>query len=210
MGDAELDEFGYFVERNEEKIDAFFNHYFPNYKTTEHFKDYWQTNKYESELTIKAEYGTMKWMEIHCPHAKKVAQDCETEILDELYDYHEWIVRFYQLYHYSQKACWKNLLGVPYKGTLTLKPSEHLTLLYTGDIIQKQPDGYGVGLYSNENVYRGTWLDGKREGFGEMQAVDWHYKGEYKNNVADGKGFLEYRDGRVLAGDFRARWFPLY
>lgn len=52
-------------------------------------------------------------------------------------------------------------------------------------------------------LYNGDMVDGKREGFGtQIFPNGYKYTGEWKKNLAHGKGKLEYTDGTFYEGEF--------
>jgi hypothetical protein len=71
---------------------------------------------------------------------------------------------------------------------------------YEGDSQLLTPVGQGVRTYADGNVYRGTFVAGRREGQGTLTSEDGRllYDGGWKNDVFEGQG-------RVLCGD--GGWF---
>lgn len=65
-----------------------------------------------------------------------------------------------------------------YKGTLTLNDGT-----YEGEILEGQPDGYGVAKYKNGNVYEGEWKNGVLSGNG---VYTWSYGDKYEGGFANG------------------------
>lgn len=86
------------------------------------------------------------------------------------------------------------------------------TGIYTGEIKEGLPDGYGSFSSKNENgegwVYYGEWKNGHFHGNGISQ---WDsgakYVGEYANDLMNGRGAYWEDDGTVQCGKFRNNEF---
>ena len=73
--------------------------------------------------------------------------------------------------------------------------------LYTGELNQGMKHGKGTMLNTNGDKYEGSWVDDKRNGFG-----DYYYKvgeilkysGYFENNKKHGSGKEYYRNGDVF------------
>lgn len=58
-------------------------------------------------------------------------------------------------------------------------------------------------IYPDGTTYRGTLVDGKREGFGTTTWIDGSkYIGEYKNDKESGRGIFIYSNGKREVGIF--------
>lgn len=75
---------------------------------------------------------------------------------------------------------------------------------YEGDFKNGLFHGQGV-LKSNKFIYKGQFVNGKREGFGHNEDLIKHviYDGEYKDDYCEGKGIEKYSDGSMYKGKFK-------
>ena len=65
--------------------------------------------------------------------------------------------------------------------------------------------GYGRIIYTyNANIYEGGLLNGKRQGFGKYKMLDMGYffEGFFVDDVFEGQGLSQTRDGETYAGDW--------
>ena len=80
--------------------------------------------------------------------------------------------------------------------------------LYIGETLNGVPHGKGVMAYPPEDdgflpTYSGDWVNGKREGFGEMDMDDGlTYEGEWKNDLENGEGSLIADGWFTMTGPF--------
>lgn len=84
MSDELLDEFGYFVDMNEEGMKKWFGENLPDYAERDDYKQLRQANAQAPETAIMSEYGAMKWLQLNRPDYPQVVQavleDLKTEI----------------------------------------------------------------------------------------------------------------------------------
>tara|TARA_B100000925_G_C21681716_1_gene334346 strand:- start:19 stop:345 length:327 start_codon:yes stop_codon:yes gene_type:complete len=65
-------------------------------------------------------------------------------------------------------------------------------------------DGYGEYQYATGAVYRGEWLNGKRNGEGITTSSNGEiYEGEYKNDRRSGYGVYSFPSGERYSGNWR-------
>lgn len=107
--------------------------------------------------------------------------------------------------------------------SVSVTPTEQVPSLvkqtfYIGEYCSFKPNGYGTMYYENNIVFRGTFKDGKRDGFGieyqysalietpkstlsmsDLSAIEvvQIYEGTFKNNLYDGYGIF-YRSGQKI------------
>ena len=82
--------------------------------------------------------------------------------------------------------------------------------VYQGEFLNGTPGG-GQGTYTNAAgmvVYTGGWSGGLFDGEGEYHAPDgsFSYKGSFTGGKFNGQGTLTQKDGKVLAGTWKAGW----
>ena len=69
-------------------------------------------------------------------------------------------------------------------------------------IDQVEPGIFKV-IYENDAFYKGGFVDGKREGHGEMDyGCGNTYEGDFHNNLRHGKGKYEWADGSIQSGNW--------
>lgn len=79
----------------------------------------------------------------------------------------------------------------------------HEIQVYTGDLVDGNRHGYGVGKWPDGKLYVGQWQNGVRHGQGCMTwPTGQKYTGEWHEDMAIGKAVLTKSDGAVYAGDF--------
>lgn len=80
--------------------------------------------------------------------------------------------------------------------------------LYTGAISRKEQMPHGKGrmdYHLQGRFYEGDWNMGHWHGFGVIRNSQGDfYRGQVVNDLREGKGRLEYADGRVFEGTFKA------
>ena len=95
---------------------------------------------------------------------------------------------------------------------------------YCGDWVNDKQQGFGEHVWLDENegrfdkgdtarqrcnLYKGQWLDGKRNGIGTFfYANGSQYHGTWQNNIKQGFGVLTYPDGHVYEGPFENDRMP--
>ena len=77
---------------------------------------------------------------------------------------------------------------------------------YIGDIKNFIPHGKGV-ISSKQYNFKGTFINGKANGFGEENNTDLFglgkYSGEFVNNLKQGKGTFYFYDGSKYTGNWK-------
>ena len=68
--------------------------------------------------------------------------------------------------------------------------------------------GFGYFESRNGDTYIGSWLEGKRSGYGKEKTENYQYKGEWANDLPNGLGFhidklrsvrpALFKDGKIL------------
>jgi hypothetical protein len=76
--------------------------------------------------------------------------------------------------------------------------------VYTGDIINNKPSGYGKLESKNKSYYEGQFLSGAYNGYGELFNSDdgTIYQGDFKSSMKNGYGILQDKDGTAFKGYF--------
>ena len=77
--------------------------------------------------------------------------------------------------------------------------------VYTGSFVNGKRSGFGTYVYKNGNAYTGQWVDGKRTGRGKMTFSNGAvYSGEFIDGSFSGNGEIHYIDGTAYVGTFSA------
>ena len=74
--------------------------------------------------------------------------------------------------------------------------------IYTGQLVEGKPEGYGVFIYSNGEIFKGNWRNGKQSGRGSIYYANgsiW-YKGDWFCGKPHGQG-AEYDYNNVIEYD---------
>lgn len=80
MSDDLLDEFGYFVDINQDGMTKWFGENLPDYNERDDYKQLQSANPDAAETAIMSEYGAMKWLQLNRPDYPQVV----ATVLDEL------------------------------------------------------------------------------------------------------------------------------
>ena len=72
MSDELLDEFGGFVDMNEEAMVKWFNENLPDFREREDYSKLRQANAEAPETAIMSEFGAMKWLQLNRPDYPQV------------------------------------------------------------------------------------------------------------------------------------------
>ena len=73
--------------------------------------------------------------------------------------------------------------------------------IYSGDLDNNIPHGYGTLEYANGDVYAGQWVSGERSGEGTMTYSDGTvYTGEFTDDEATGYGTFTFANGNSYTG----------
>ena len=84
MSDDLLDEFGLFVDMDEEGMKEWFAEYLPNFKERDDYKQLRAANEDVPEIEVMSEYGAMKWLEKNRPDSPQVVASVLEEIKAEI------------------------------------------------------------------------------------------------------------------------------
>lgn len=84
LSDAQLDEFESFIDRDEDKVNAWLTHNMPQYEQDE----VWQQLKDGApadvpEVVVKSEYASLKWLGLNRPDYRDVVASVMQELKDE-------------------------------------------------------------------------------------------------------------------------------
>ena len=86
-----------------------------------------------------------------------------------------------------------------YKGTLTFDEGT-----YEGEILEGQPDGYGVKKYNSGNIYEGYWKHGQKSGKGTFSWTDGRkYVGELQDGKQNGQGTYTWANGKKYVDEWQ-------
>lgn len=84
MSDELLEEFGNFVDANEEGMGKWFNENLPDYADREDYKQLREANPEAPENAIMSEFGAMKWLQLNRPDYPQVVASVLEEIKNEI------------------------------------------------------------------------------------------------------------------------------
>src|SRR5262245_20407715 len=86
--------------------------------------------------------------------------------------------------------------GAPAGGRTSGKVT-YYTGTYDGQLVNGQPDGYGVYVFKSGNRYQGQFRNGIKEGRGKFTWVSSGntYDGQWKNDNRNGKGLFLWATG---------------
>ena len=66
-------------------------------------------------------------------------------------------------------------------------------------------NGFGIYIFLNKDVFKGLYLNGKREGFGQLNEKDWNtYLGAFQDNEKYGRG-LYYKNNILMTINYASR-----
>lgn len=78
------------------------------------------------------------------------------------------------------------------------------TFTYTGDIVNEQPNGYGMMTFTWGDSYDGEVVKGELEGFGRMLYADGSmYTGDFHSSLRSGHGRIVMSDGSSYDGSWK-------
>ena len=86
MNDSQLDEFGYFVDKNEQGVRNWFSNNLPDYVDLPEFKLLREKMKDASELDLMAEFGATKWLQVNRPDYPEVVRQTLEILKQEILD----------------------------------------------------------------------------------------------------------------------------
>lgn len=62
-------------------------------------------------------------------------------------------------------------------------------------------EGQGTFYYLDKRVYRGSWKNDERCGYGVEEGED-YYEGEWLHGFKNGRGSIKFSDGSLYEGEF--------
>lgn len=74
--------------------------------------------------------------------------------------------------------------------------------IYTGELSNGMPHGFGKFQWEDGTVYEGNWSYSKRSGMGTYIAASHRYTGEFKNNQMHGYGTIFWNSGDRYEGQW--------
>lgn len=81
---------------------------------------------------------------------------------------------------------------------------------YTGEIVKGIRQGYGIMKFSNYDIYKGDWEDGKMQGIGTYKFFNSkedrytnQYEGQFNMSVREGVGKMTYANRDVYLGTWQ-------
>ncbi len=84
MSDELLDEFGYFVDMNQDGMTTWFNENLPDYSEREDYQQLRAANPEAADNAIMSEYGAMKWLQLNRPDYPQVVAAVLEELKGEI------------------------------------------------------------------------------------------------------------------------------
>ena len=84
MSDELLDEFGSFVDMNEDGMKKWFGENLPDYADRDDYKQMRNANPEAPEAAIMSEFGAMKWLQLNRPDYPKVVAETLEELKGEI------------------------------------------------------------------------------------------------------------------------------
>lgn len=69
--------------------------------------------------------------------------------------------------------------------------------VYTGDLLNNIPDGIGELIYTNGEIYVGSWENGHKSGNGKYVKKMWTYLGNFKNDLMHGFSTIAFKHNNI-------------
>jgi hypothetical protein len=86
MTEAQLDEFGYFVDKNEQSIRDWFKTNLPDFADLPDYKVLQERMPNATEVELMAEFGATKWLQLNRPDYPEVVRQTLEELKKEILD----------------------------------------------------------------------------------------------------------------------------
>lgn len=86
MPEATLDEFGYFMDGNVEKMKEWLSQHVPDYASDPNYIEFKQHNPTATEADILSTYGSLAWLQVNRPDYSEVVRETLEEIKKEIRD----------------------------------------------------------------------------------------------------------------------------
>jgi hypothetical protein len=84
MSDDLLDEFGNFVDQDQDGMDKWYSDNLPDYASREDYKQFTATNPDADPTAVKSQYGAMKWLQLNRPDYPQVVSTVLDELKEEI------------------------------------------------------------------------------------------------------------------------------
>ena len=84
MEDELLDEFGNFVDQNEDGMKKWFEENLPDYADRDDYKQLRAANTEAPEKAVMSEYGAMKWLQLNRPDYPQVVAETLEDLKNEI------------------------------------------------------------------------------------------------------------------------------
>lgn len=84
MEDELLDEFGNFVDQNEDGMKKWFEENLPDYTDRDDYKQLRAANTEAPETAVMSEYGAMKWLQLNRPDYPQVVAETLEDLKNEI------------------------------------------------------------------------------------------------------------------------------
>jgi hypothetical protein len=84
MSDELLDEFGAFVDMNEDGMNKWYAENLPDFRDRDDYKQLRQQNPQAPETAVMSEYGAMKWLQLNRPDYPQVVAQTLEELKQEI------------------------------------------------------------------------------------------------------------------------------
>lgn len=86
MPDDKLNEFDFFLDRNEQGVEDWFAENLPDYESRDDFLALVAANPDAERLTVLSEYGATRWLHLNCPDYQEVTEACASLMRTALQD----------------------------------------------------------------------------------------------------------------------------
>ena len=88
-------------------------------------------------------------------------------------------------------------LSKPTQGVKAPEADQDGTVSYSGDYHDGLRSGEGDAVYRNGDTYKGSWIHGKRDGYGEYcyKRLGVVYKGDWRQGLRHGSGSVVFQNG---------------
>ena len=86
---------------------------------------------------------------------------------------------------------------------------------YKGTAVNRIPEGYGVGIYSNYSLYKGEFKNGIPTGEGKgvyllQKGSQVIYEGQWEHSEPNGQGLLRFPNGVEIHSEFKNGFFTAF
>lgn len=84
MSDESLDEFGYFVDGDEEGMRTWFSKNLPDYRSDKQYQELAATQPDAPEVALMSQFGALKWLQLNRPDYPQVVARTLNELRQEI------------------------------------------------------------------------------------------------------------------------------